>query len=140
MTVDEFNKIIEKLDLLRQLYGVIGVILILVLFVGGYIFVIFIIKRTENIAEEFSDKNLKTFQYELDKVLLKFGSKHQKQIDAVHDCYQKFQELQSFISYVIKGEKFTAQMQPDEELSHLANYRMSSEKVIFGIKYYFLNI
>lgn len=128
MTVEEFDKIIEKLNSLTQLYGYSGLILILVIIGGSFIFWKFLIKRTEKIAEEISDKNLKIFQSELDKGLVKFSSKHQKQIDAVQDCYQKFQELQSFINFVIKGEKFTAQMQPDEEVSHLANYRLEFKK------------
>ena len=88
----------------------------------------FLIKRTEKIAEEISEKKLKEFQSELDKGIIKFTSKHQKQIDAVQDCYQKFQELQSFINFVIKGDKFTAQMQPDEEVKYLASYRLEFKR------------
>jgi len=128
MTVEEFDKIIEKLNSIQQLYGYGGVILILFLIVGSYIFWKFLIKRTEKIAEEISDKNLKTFQSELDKGLVKFSSKHQKQIDAVQDCYQRFQELNSFINFVSQGEKFTAQMKPDEEVEYLSKYRLEFKR------------
>jgi len=128
MTVEDIDKIIEKLESIEQFYGISGVILILVLVFGGFLLWRFIIKRTEKIAEEISNKNLKTFQTELDKGLVKFSSKHQKQIDAVQDCYQKFQELQSFINFVIKGEKFTEQMLPEEQVKYLSSYRLEFKR------------
>jgi hypothetical protein len=128
MTLEETEKIIEKLNSMIQLYGVGGLILILLLIFGGFLFWKFLIKRTEKIANEISEKKLKEFQSELDKGIIKFSSKHQKQIDAVQDCYQKFQELQSFINFVIKGDKFTAQMQPDEEVKYLASYRLEFKR------------
>lgn len=128
MTVEEFEKILEKLDSIQQSFGIGGVALILFLIIGGFLLWKFLIKRTEKIAEEISDRNLKAFQSELDKGLVKFSSKHQKQIDAVQDCYQRFQELHSLINFVAHGEKFTAQMKPDEEVKYLSKYRLEFKR------------
>ena len=122
--MEEVEKIVEELDIIKQFYGYFGVFVVLFIVIGGTALWIFLVKRVEKIAEEITDRNLKKFQSSLDKELVKFSAKHQKQIDAVQDCYQRFQELQSLVTFVVKGEKFTAQMQPDEEIEYLTTYRL----------------
>jgi len=126
--MDELDKIIEKLEIIQQFYGIGGVLFILILSFTGIALWKFLLKRTEKIAEEITAKNLKSFQSEIDKGLVKFSTKHQKQVDAVQDCYQKFQELQSFVNFMINGEKFTAQMNPEEEVKHISTYRLEFKR------------
>lgn len=83
----------------------------------------FLVKRTESIAEKAAEKSLKKFQSQLEKELVRFQTKHQKQIDIIHQTFQIFQRLKSVVNYVIYGEKFTQQMSPEVELVHLIKYR-----------------
>jgi len=83
MTLEDFEKILHKLDSIQQIFGIGGAILLLIILIGGFLLWKFLIKRIEKIAEEITDKNLRTFQSKLDKGLVKFSSKHQKQVDAV---------------------------------------------------------
>jgi hypothetical protein len=122
--MDEIEKLIEKLETLHKIFGIGGAIFVLFIVIAFIILWKFLIIRTEKIAEAITEKNLQKFQAVLDKELVKFSTKHQKQIDAVQDFYQSFQELQYFINYINKGEKFTAQMNPDEEVKYLTTYRL----------------
>jgi hypothetical protein len=73
--MEEFEKVVEKLDTIRQFYGVAGVFLVLFIGIGGIVLWKFLIKRIEKIAEEITDENLKKFQSSLDKELVKFSTK-----------------------------------------------------------------
>ena len=132
--MENIEKLVEKLDKIRQFYGGGGVLIVLFIVIGGILLWKFIVKRIEKLAEEITDRNLKKFQSSLDKELVRFSTKHQKQIDAVHDCYQRFQELESFIIFVVKGDKFIAQMRPDEEVKYLLAYRLEFKKSYFRNK------
>jgi hypothetical protein len=128
MDINDLDTVVEKLEQIQQYFGVGGVLFVLVLTITIFIMWRFLETRVKKIAEEITEKNLKTFQSELDKGLVKFSSKHQKQIDAVQDCYQKFQQLKTMIDFVIKGEKFTAPMNPNEEVNFLTNYRLDFKR------------
>lgn len=126
--MEDVKTIIEELESIRQFYGYGGLFLVIVLILGGIVIWKFAVKLTEKTAEEISEKTLKQFQSTLDKELVKFSTKHQKQIDAVQDCFQRFQELQAFVNYVVNGEKFTTPMTPDEEVKYLATYRLEFKR------------
>jgi hypothetical protein len=121
--MDELEKIVNKLDLIQNSLGAWGVAITItlgVLFLGLWIY---FKKTVEKSAEVSADKSLQKFQSHLDKELVKFSTKHQKQIDAVHECYSRLQRLTSIINYTQNGEKFTQQGQPEETLQILINAR-----------------
>lgn len=125
MSVEELEKIVKQLEQIQMYYGIAGVltfILLVIFFIGLWKF---FVKRTEKLAEEITDRNLKVFQSNLDKELHRFSTKHQKQIDAVHECYQRFQELQFFITFLVEGDKFTAPIESNEEVKLLTSYRLN---------------
>ena len=77
----------------------------------------FLTKRTEKIAEVAAEKSLKKFQ-----------SHHQKQIDAIHETYQVFQQLISIIRSTKKPEKFTPSLKGTEKLDYLIEFRHSFKR------------
>ena len=123
MTVEQYYLIIKKLESIYQTYGIGVVIIILILIIGGFVLWKFIIKRTEIIAEEASEKSLKKFQSQVDMELFRHQTKHQKQIDAIHSTYQKLQLITAMINYTLSGEKFEQQIKPQEEIQRLIQYR-----------------
>lgn len=128
MDIEEIEKIIGKLNSIQQAYGLGGAILIFIIVLIFIVLWKFLVKNTEMIAEEISEKNLRKFQSVLDKDMIRYSSKHQKQIDAVQDCYQNFQELLQFIKLVANGDKFIAPLQNDEEVKYLTKYRFQFKK------------
>ncbi|MEO9804798.1 MAG: hypothetical protein ABJF04_16200 [Reichenbachiella sp.] len=126
--MEEFEKLLEKINSIQQMFGVGGAALILLLIFGGYLLWKFIVTSTKKIAEEISVQNLKIFQSELDKGMVKFSSKHQKQIDAVQECYQALQELQSFVIFIAKGDKFVAQLNNKEGIENLTKFRFDFKR------------
>ncbi|MDD2345140.1 MAG: hypothetical protein PHY85_03250 [Bacteroidales bacterium] len=117
MTIDEIEKILSKLESIQQSFGVGWLIIILIIIIGGFILYKYFIKRTEEIAKEITEKNI-----------IKFSSRLQKQIDAVQDCYQSFEKLQSFINFLINGEKYSSKIEPSLELDNLKLYRLEFKK------------
>jgi hypothetical protein len=136
--MEDISKIIEELKILRNSNETIFLITFIVIVIIVISLWHFLKKRIEKIAEEITEKNLKTFQSKLDKDFVKFSIKHNQQIDAVHDCYQHFQKLQSLIKFIIHGDKFTEPMKPDEEIKYLISFRSnvigcySSHKLLFN--------
>lgn len=126
--MENIQIVVDRLESVEHYYGIGGVILIVLLIIIGILIWRFALKLTEKTAEEISDKSVKQFQSLLDKELVKFSTRHQKQIDAVQDCFQQFQQLQSFVNYIIKGERFTAPISPEEELNYLAKYRLEFKR------------
>lgn len=126
--MEDIEIIVDRLESIERFYGLGGVIVIIILVIVGILIWKFAVKLTEKTAEEISEKSIKQFQSILDKELVRFSTKHQKQVDAVQDCFQQFQQLQSFVNYVVKGEKFTAPMTPKEEVQYLATYRLDFKR------------
>ncbi|TDS13063.1 hypothetical protein B0I21_105196 [Sphingobacterium paludis] len=123
MQVNEIDKVVKKLNAIEQVFGIGGVILVIALAVVLILTWKYLVKRSELIAQEVSEQSLKKFQSNLDKDLVKFKTNHQKQVDAIHDTFQKFQRMTSVINYMMKGEKFTQHIKPDEEVRYLINFR-----------------
>jgi len=119
MTIDDLDTVLSKIDELQNLFGFWGTVFIiaLIICVG---FLIWYIKRSIDMLPQ---KALKKFQSALDQDLFKFKSQHTKQVDAVHDIYQKFQKMTSMLDYIKNGENFTQPMEPSEEISTLINFR-----------------
>lgn len=125
MSIEEINKLTETLNNIQNIFGYGGAFFIVVLILVIYIFWTFLSKRIEKLAAEISEENLKLFQSEIDKKMVRFSTTHQKQSDAIQDCFQNFQQLYLFIKYVVYGEKFTAPMKPEDEVTYLTTYRLT---------------
>lgn len=127
--MEEVEKIVDKLDQIQNTLGIWGVVAAIALGVFFLALWTYFKKSVEKSAEVSADKSLQKFQSLLDKELVKYSTKHQKQIDAVHECYLRLQRLTSIINYTQKGEKFTKQGKPKDELSMLINARHDFKKV-----------
>jgi len=79
----------------------------------------FLVKRIERMAEDVSERTLKKNQADIDKDIYKFQRKHQKQIDAIHEVYQKLQTLSGLLHFVMKGEPFTQHMNSSDQLNFM---------------------
>lgn len=127
--MDEIAKIIDKLDRIQNTLGTWGVIGTIVLGVFSVALWIYFKSSIQKSAAASADKSLKNFQSYLDKELVKFSTKHQKQIDAVHECYLRLQRLTSIIDYTQNGEKFTQPPKPKEDLPILIGARHDFKRV-----------
>lgn len=123
LQIDELNKVLEALSKIEQLFGFGATIIVITLSVALVLTWKYLIKRTESIAQEASEQSLKKFQSDLDKELVKFQTKHQKQVDAIHETFQTFQRLTSMINFILKGDKFTQPLKPEEEISYMMKFR-----------------
>lgn len=124
MNIEEFEKLLDRINSLTQLFGYGGTSLIILIIIGGFLLWKFLVKSIEKILAQ----NLKIFQSELDKGMVKFSSNHQKQIDAVQECYQSLQVLQSFIIFIAKGDKFVAPLNNNVEVEHLTKFRLNFKR------------
>lgn len=117
------NSILGKLDEIKQAFGIFGASIAVVLV--GFLCLLwkFLNKRAEKIAENASVKSLRKFQFQFDKDLEKYKINHQKQVDAIHEIFQKFQLMATLINFIIKGENFTQVLNEDEEIVHLVKFR-----------------
>lgn len=120
---------IKELYSLLQVYGIGIALLIIIIIIISLLTWKFLIRKTELIAEDASSKSLKIFQSQIDKDFFRFQIKHQKQIDSIHETYQKFQKIVSVINYITKGENFTQQISPQEELKYLVKYRHEFKEI-----------
>jgi hypothetical protein len=137
MNTSEFEAIINRLNEIEKVFGLSG--LVLVAIVSSILFISwrYLIRRTDVIANEVSEKYLKEFQSKIDRDLFKFKTKRQKQINAIHDVFSRYQKMTRMINYVIKGEKFTAPLNPSEELEHLISCRHNFKSMYYENKLLF---
>jgi uncharacterized membrane protein len=115
--------ILSKLDDMKKSFGIFGLIIILTIAIFIFLAWKYLNRRTELIAENACEKSLKKFQFQIDKDLEKYKTVHQKQVDSIHEIFQKFQLMASLINFILKGENFTQPMSVDEEISHLIKFR-----------------
>lgn len=123
MEVKDIDTVVEKLNNIKIFFGIGGVILVITVTVILYLTWKYLVRNSELIAEEASEESLKNFQSKLDIDLVKFRTMHQKQVDAIHETFQKFQKMTSTIKYIIKGEKFAQQLKLEEKVSSLMKFR-----------------
>lgn len=123
MEISDLDSLNDKLTHVISVYGIgVGVLFILTVVVI-ILSSRYLIRQTELFVEESSEKTLKNFQSHLDKELVKFQTRHQKQVDAIHEVFQKLQIMTSTINYIMKGEKFTQDIKLQESLSYLIKFR-----------------
>jgi hypothetical protein len=128
-SMDDAEKIISKLEEVKQAYGYYGVAIAIILIVALILIWKYIARGIEKAAEVNSELSLKKFQVHLDKELVTFSTKHQKQIDAVHECYTKLQKLTYMIDFIMHPDKFYNAPKPKEELQYVINFRHEFKEV-----------
>ena len=119
MEIKQVDEQTSQLITFFERYGFPAGLSILLCLIIIYFTWTFLVKRIEKMAEVVSEQTLKKYQAEIDKDLYKFQTKHQKQIDAIHDVYQKLQTLSGLLHFVMNGEPFTQPMNADEQLNNL---------------------
>lgn len=127
--MNEIESIFEKLEEIEKFGGIGAVILLVIIGVTLYLFWKYIVQKIELSAKDASEKSMKLIQQQIDKDLYKFQTKHQKQIDAVHETYQVLRKLTSIIKLLINGENFTAQIPPKEDVKLLIDYRHNFKQI-----------
>ncbi|GHE29114.1 hypothetical protein [Sphingobacterium griseoflavum] len=129
--MNEIDDIVERLAKIEQMFGIGGATVVIIL--AAFLVVIWklFVKKIELIAERASEQTLMKFQASLDKELVKFQTKHQKQVDAIHDTFQKFQRMTSTIDNMMNGEKFTQHVSADEEVNYLVKCRHEFKKTYY---------
>jgi len=131
--MDELHKVVEDLNSLKAAYGIGITFLVILIFIIMYALYKYIGKAAEKAAEEASEENLKKFQTHIDQELVRFQTKHQKQVDAVHEVYQKLQKLIGMINFLVHGQKFTPSGGPlQAKVDHLIQCRHDFAN-IFGL-------
>ncbi len=123
METKEIDALYDKLNTLEKMFGIGGVFIVVAAVIILILTWKYLVRNSELIAEEASEQSLKKFQSQLDKELVRFQTKHQKQADAIHDTYQELQKLKSILMLIDSGEKFTAYLEPMEKINRLMNYR-----------------
>jgi hypothetical protein len=129
MEVKDIDIIVEKLNQVERTFGFWGVLLFIIVIIALVLTWKYFSKNIESVAEESSEKALKKFQSQLDKDLIKFQTKHQKQVDAIHETFQKFQRLTGIINFIMKGDNFTQQLKPHDDVQYLIQFRHEFKKV-----------
>lgn len=123
MELTDLKKLSEQFNTLKQTFGWVAAISLLLLAALLFLAWKFVIKKIEKAAEVASEKSLKKFQAQIDQDNTRFQTQHEKQIDALENLYKHFEALSSVIKYTMKGEKFTADMGAQEQVHMLIRYR-----------------
>lgn len=129
LEIKELEEIFNKLNNIERTFGIGGVILVITLTIVIVWTWNFFKRSSELIAEKAAEKSLKKFQNQLDKDLAKFQVTHQKQVDGIHDIFQKYQQMTSLINYLLHGENFVQKIDPTEEIDLLIKYRHSFKSI-----------
>lgn len=126
--VNDIDTIVSKLDGVQRQFGFFGVLLVIALSIVIILSFVYFKKLIEKAAEESSEKSLKKFQSQLDKELVKFSSKHQKQLDAIHETFQKLQKMTSLINFLLKGDNYTQPLSSKDSINYLIEFRHNFKK------------
>ena len=129
MELKDTKEIITAIDNLSKEYGYFWSAFYILMTIFSVLIWMYLSKKSKIIAEEASEKSLKKFQAALDQDLYRFQTQHQKQIDALHDIYQKFQALSSILNYIMNGEKFTQPISASNQLLILIDNRHDFKKI-----------
>ncbi len=127
--MDEVDKIANRLDQIEKSFGLWGVIFAIglgVFFIALWTYFKTSIQKT---AEKSADESLKKIQSHLDKELVKFSTTHQKQVDAVHECYLRLQRLTSTINESRTADKFKEGDDSSAKIELVIKYRHDFKQV-----------
>lgn len=123
MEISDLDTLNNHVTNAMKTYGIIGGIVLILAVLAVILSFRYLTRQTERFVEESSEKTLKSFQSLIDKEQFKFQTRHQKQVDAIHEVFQKLQTMTSAINYTMKGEKFTQNMKLQESLSYVIKFR-----------------
>src|SRR5690606_6221950 len=126
--MSDVNTLLEIVEDLKARVGWGASIFLMILILILFFFVNRLKRQSEIIVEEASEKTLKKYQSELEKELVKFQTKHHKQIDAIHNTYQLLQSITLTIQYLLEGENFTTQDNPRNDIQSLIELRHGFKK------------
>jgi len=125
--MNETEQVLEKFDSLKNLYGWSSAIIMLLFLLTIYFVWKYLTRAIEKSAEVASEKTIKKFQAQLDKELaehnVKFSTRHQKQIDAIHEIYSRFENLFKIMNFMMHGDKYYPSLDPHKELNSLILHR-----------------
>lgn len=110
--MEDLELIFEKLNQIQQNLGIWMTFSLLLFGLSLFLYWKYLIKAVELTAQE-----------EFEKHLTKFKTTHHKQVDAIHECYNKFEKLNSFVSYTMNGDKYVAPMDAEKQLQILLQLR-----------------
>ncbi|GEM_PF-3765190 len=126
MDIENIENVISKLEQIQSVFGTWGIILFIILILIIWLSVSYLKSSIESLPQ----KSLKEFQAALDQDLIKFSSTYEKQLDAIHTIYQKFQKMTGHLDYIKNGENFTQPIEPKEEVELLIKFRHEF-KIVF---------
>jgi len=123
MELSDLKNLSKQFNALKQAFGWVAAISLLVL--DGLLLLAwkFVTKKIEKAAEVASEKSLRKFQAQIDQDNTRFQTQHEKQINALEDLYKHFEALSSVIKYTMKGEEFTADISVQDQVRMLVRYR-----------------
>lgn len=110
--MEDIEKIYEKLNEIEHTFGIWMVLFVIVLGVGMFFYWKYLLKAIELKAQEGFEKEM-----------TKFNTKHGKQVDAIHECYTRFEKLSSFINYMMNGDKYFAPMEVEQQMQLFIKFR-----------------
>jgi hypothetical protein len=118
----DLHKLFEMLENFERTFGIIGVVFAIAIIIGITFLYRYLVKLIEITAEEKSQKTLLVMNAKLDKELTKFQSKHQKQVDAIHETFQSLQRVNLAFDLIMNGDKFN-QVTPRQEVELIITNR-----------------
>lgn len=134
--MNETEQILHKFDSLKNLYGLSSAIIMLMFLLAIYFVWKYLSKAIEKSAKVGSEKTIKKFQAQLDKELaehsVKFSTRHQKQIDAIHEIYSRFENLFKIMNFMMHGDKYYLSLDPHKEVNSIIAHRTDFIK-IYGL-------
>jgi|SRR5690554_966151 len=110
--MEDIEKIYEKLNQIEQTFGIWMVLFAILFGVGMFFYWKYLLKAIELKAQEGFEKEM-----------TKFNTKHGKQVDAIHECYTRFEKLSSFINYMMNGDKYFAPMEVEKQMQLFIKFR-----------------
>jgi hypothetical protein len=130
--ITDINKLQETVLELKNSENVYT--LVNLVFFGAVVLFFFFLKsyigkKAEVIAQAAAEKSLKKFQGEIDKDLVKYSTKHQKQIDAIHDTFKVFDPLNKIMNSLFDGGQFSEKNDSKKQLENLKMKRDEFKQV-----------
>lgn len=131
--MEDVEKLLRKFEDLRGFLGWAASIFVILVVIALYFLLKYLSKAIEKSAEESSEKTIRQFQVRLEKELaehsVKFSAKHEKQVDAIHEIYIRFQRLFRLMDFMQHGDKYYQELNPHREVATLISFRTDFIKV-----------
>lgn len=135
--MDDATQILEMLETVQRNFGLLGLILGAIIIVAAFWMYSYFKSYVNRTAELSADRTLEKFKSELDKEVFKSNKLHEKQVNAIHEVYQRLQKLIRVINHNETPEKFVQQMSNKEEVELLIKCRHEFKKAYFENKLLF---